>query len=72
MPLKSQDSLNAVINTKLEYIQKSIDTINEKMDKIDQHESRISSLETKTGMYAAFQAAFTVIVTSIVSVVRKQ
>ncbi len=61
----------AVMQTRIEYIAKSIDTFTswakETDTKIDIQSNKITALEQKVGILATFQAAFTVVVSAIAS-----
>ncbi len=50
----------------LKYIQRDVQTVNEKLDKMDDRvtasESKTTALETKVGLFAGLQTAFTVAV----------
>jgi hypothetical protein len=61
----------AVIQTRIEYIAKSIDVFTiwakETDNKIDNQSNKITALEQKVGILATFQATFTVVISAIAS-----
>lgn len=55
----------AIINTKIEYISDDIKSMRDQLDKLDEHERRITSVEGKVSAQAVFQTVFASVVAAL-------